>query len=369
MALLSLMTAETPFWISSLQMAVLGLGVGMVMQVSLLAIQNAGGLPRPRRCDLVGTVLPVARRVLRGGAVRCHHELAAAGGAAGPRARGSAGRGPRRDVGAAEQPPPRSARSRRRSPMASRRRSSWRSRPCSSGRSRSRCSASCCRGICGRSPSATPWGRPRWPRGPGRPESGLRPVRLPADRCHWSRGPSRRSARPAAGRWGNDFRRVPRRARSGGGRAGEREAEQSDGGRRLLDGFPPMPHGGPVVRSCGRTGSTRRRSDRMTHSARIGADAVAAVAVVTVVAAGVVSGVSVVGASASRAPSPEVSAAGAATALAAAPRAAAQGPSEDPGARGRGSSPSTDAAPRTSASSGRPWPRSAWGSRPAPMPR
>ena len=41
MALLSLMTAETPFWISSLQMAVLGLGVGMVMQVSLLAIQNA----------------------------------------------------------------------------------------------------------------------------------------------------------------------------------------------------------------------------------------------------------------------------------------------------------------------------------------
>ena len=66
----------------------------------------------------------------------------------------------------------------------------------------------------------------------------------------------------------------------------------------------------------------------MTHSARIGADAVAAVAVVTVVAAGVVSGVSVVGASASRAPSPEVSAAGAATALAAAPRAAAQGPSE-----------------------------------------
>ena len=41
MALLSLMTAETPFWIGSLQMAVLGLGVGMVMQVSLLAIQNA----------------------------------------------------------------------------------------------------------------------------------------------------------------------------------------------------------------------------------------------------------------------------------------------------------------------------------------
>ena len=41
MALLSLMTAETPFWISSLQMALLGLGVGMVMQVSLLAVQNS----------------------------------------------------------------------------------------------------------------------------------------------------------------------------------------------------------------------------------------------------------------------------------------------------------------------------------------
>ena len=41
MALLSGLTAETPFWISSLQMALLGLGVGMVMQVSLLAIQNA----------------------------------------------------------------------------------------------------------------------------------------------------------------------------------------------------------------------------------------------------------------------------------------------------------------------------------------
>ena len=41
MALLSGLTAETPFWISSLQMTVLGLGVGMVMQVSLLAIQNA----------------------------------------------------------------------------------------------------------------------------------------------------------------------------------------------------------------------------------------------------------------------------------------------------------------------------------------
>ena len=40
-ALLSGMTAATPFWVGSLQMALLGLGVGMVMQVSLLAIQNA----------------------------------------------------------------------------------------------------------------------------------------------------------------------------------------------------------------------------------------------------------------------------------------------------------------------------------------
>ena len=57
----------------------------------------------------------------------------------------------------------------------------------------------------------------------------------------------------------------------------------------------------------------------MTHSARIGAVAVAAVAVVAAaaVAAGVVSGVAVV-----------ASASGAATALAAAPRAAGQGPSE-----------------------------------------
>ena len=88
MALLSLMTAETPFWIGSLQMAVLGLGVGMVMQVSLLAIQNAVDYRDLGRRDLFGAVLPLARRVVRGGAVRRHHERPAAGGAAGARARG-----------------------------------------------------------------------------------------------------------------------------------------------------------------------------------------------------------------------------------------------------------------------------------------
>ena len=41
MYLLSLMTAQTPQWASSTAMVLLGLGVGMVMQVSLLAIQNA----------------------------------------------------------------------------------------------------------------------------------------------------------------------------------------------------------------------------------------------------------------------------------------------------------------------------------------
>lgn len=39
--LLSFLTAETSQWMSGLYMGVLGLGVGMVMQVSLLAIQNA----------------------------------------------------------------------------------------------------------------------------------------------------------------------------------------------------------------------------------------------------------------------------------------------------------------------------------------
>jgi len=39
--LLSFLTAETSQWVSALYMGVLGLGGGMVMQVSLLAIQNA----------------------------------------------------------------------------------------------------------------------------------------------------------------------------------------------------------------------------------------------------------------------------------------------------------------------------------------
>ena len=57
MALLSVMQADTPLVLSSLYMVVLGLGVGAVMQVTLLVVQNGVRPSRARGGDLCCPVL------------------------------------------------------------------------------------------------------------------------------------------------------------------------------------------------------------------------------------------------------------------------------------------------------------------------
>ena len=49
----------------ALYMFVLGIGIGLVMQVLVLATQNAVAVARPRRGHLVGQLLPLHRRLVR----------------------------------------------------------------------------------------------------------------------------------------------------------------------------------------------------------------------------------------------------------------------------------------------------------------
>ena len=101
MLLLSLMDASTTRLESSVYMLVLGLGIGMVMQVLVLAVQNA--VPY---ADLgVGRhLLPVDGRVVRGGGLRCDPEHADGGGVAAVGASRRAGPGGWSHETVAEQP-------------------------------------------------------------------------------------------------------------------------------------------------------------------------------------------------------------------------------------------------------------------------
>ena len=70
--LLSRLSEHTSVLVESLSMAVLGLGVGLVTQVLVMAVQNAVELPQPGRGDLWGDLLPLHRRRVRHGHLWCH---------------------------------------------------------------------------------------------------------------------------------------------------------------------------------------------------------------------------------------------------------------------------------------------------------
>ena len=68
MYLLSRLGVDTAPWLASVYMAVVGVGIGLVMQVLVLVVQNDAAARADRRRDVDGDVLPLRRRL-----VRCRH--------------------------------------------------------------------------------------------------------------------------------------------------------------------------------------------------------------------------------------------------------------------------------------------------------
>ncbi len=95
--LLSRLDTDTGFWEASAYMAVLGLGIGLGMQVLTIAVQNTRRLRRPRRRDLGRDVPAFDRQLVRRGDLRhgvrqpADPQAGRAAGAAGGRPAGAAG--------------------------------------------------------------------------------------------------------------------------------------------------------------------------------------------------------------------------------------------------------------------------------------
>ncbi len=70
--LLSRLSPETAFWVTSGSMLVLGVGIGLSMQVLTIIVQNTAEYSRSRRRDVGGYLLPHAGQLVRHCGVRRH---------------------------------------------------------------------------------------------------------------------------------------------------------------------------------------------------------------------------------------------------------------------------------------------------------
>ena len=77
MFLLSRLGVGTAPWLASVYMLVVGVGIGLVMQVLVLVVQNDARPQRDRRRDVDGDLLPLRRRLLRRRDLRRDLRLAA----------------------------------------------------------------------------------------------------------------------------------------------------------------------------------------------------------------------------------------------------------------------------------------------------